>query len=218
MSYKKDAQLGRQIEGVLAQVGASTPFDPKVFANDTENMQKEVAEHFKSILEIMGANLNDDSLKNTPKRVAKMFVHELFQGLNSENFPACTVIENKMKYDEMITVKDIEVMSVCEHHLVTISGKAKIAYIPNKKILGLSKFNRVVNYFARRPQVQERLTEQIYYALWYILGTKDIAVQIKATHYCVVARGVKDSGSKTVTTKLGGAFMQGEVRAEFLKS
>ena len=220
MNYKTDAEAGAQVESILRQVGVNTPFNSNVFADkeSRELTRRLIAKHMKEIMLLLGADMNDDSLQATPQRIAKMYQEELFYGLDVANFPACTTVENKMEYDEMITVKGIEVMSVCEHHFVTISGTAKISYIPNKKILGLSKFNRIVDYFARRPQIQERLTEQIYYALRYVLGTEDIAVQIEAEHFCVKARGVKHADSRTTTTKLGGEFMNPAVRAEFLKS
>ena len=169
-------------------------------------------------MELLELDLSDDSLKDTPRRVAKMFMNEIFWGLDYDNFPKITTVENKMKYDEMILEKDINVMSVCEHHFVTIHGKAHVAYIPNKKVLGLSKMNRVVEFFSRRPQIQERLTEQIYYALNYILETENVAVVIEAEHFCVKARGVEDSNSSTVTSKLGGDFKSNSsLRQEFLK-
>jgi GTP cyclohydrolase I len=168
-------------------------------------------------METLGLDLSDDSLEETPKRVAKMYVNEIFWGLKPENFPKCTVIENKMGYDEMVIEKDITLMSNCEHHFVTIDGKAHVAYIPKGKVLGLSKLNRIVEYFARRPQVQERIAEQVYHALAFILGTEDIAVVIEGVHYCVKSRGVEDHGSYTYTAKLGGCFRsEPEARAEFM--
>ncbi len=163
----------------------------------------------------LGLNMHDDSLKDTPKRVAKMYVKEIFNGLDYSNFPKCTTVENKMKYDEMVCVDKINVQSNCEHHFVIIDGLAKVAYIPNEKVLGLSKINRIVEFFSKRPQIQERLTEQIHHALVFILGTEDVAVQIKATHFCVKARGVEDTSSLTTTSKLGGMFRRNEVRNEF---
>lgn len=172
--------------------------------------------NFKEIMEILGLDLSNDSLKDTPKRIAKMYVKEIFQGLDYKNFPEINVIEN-IGYDEMIIVKDIKVLSTCEHHFVTIDGIAKVAYIPKNKIIGLSKINRIVNFFSKRPQVQERLTMQIGEALKYILDIEDVAVSIKAKHYCVISRGIKDYNSETITNFLSGNFRTiQDVRDEFL--
>ena len=168
-------------------------------------------------MEALGLDLSDDSLMDTPKRVAKMYVNEIFWGLDYEAFPKCTAVDNKMKYDEMVIERNINVQSNCEHHFVVIDGLATVAYIPSEKVLGLSKLNRVVEYFAKRPQIQERLTEQVYYALQYILQTDNIAVVVDAQHYCVKSRGVEDTGSSTITTKLGGCFKNDpQARAEFM--
>lgn len=165
----------------------------------------------------LGLDLTDDSLRETPHRVAKMYVYEIFSGLDYENFPKIAMIENKMDVDEMVKVRDISVVSSCEHHFVTIDGTAKVAYIPNKKIIGLSKINRLVRFFSQRPQVQERLTKQILIALQTLLDTDHVAVSINASHYCVKSRGVMDVNSKTETTALGGIFKTNErTRAEFL--
>jgi GTP cyclohydrolase I len=171
----------------------------------------------EGIMQTLGMDLQDDSLADTPKRVAKMYVNEHYWGLHPENFPKVTLIENKMGYDEMLIEKDITVMSNCEHHFVTIEGKAHVAYMPKDKVIGLSKLNRVVEYFSRRPQVQERLTSQIFEALKFILGTEHVAVVINAKHYCVISRGVGDQTSYTMTSALGGVFRDiPEVRKEFL--
>ena len=155
---------------------------------------------------------------DTPRRVAKMFVDEIFWGLDYDAFPKCTCVDNKMAYDEMVVERNINVMSNCEHHFVVIDGLATVGYIPKDRVLGLSKLNRVVEYFSKRPQIQERLTEQVYHALSYILGTEDIGVIIDAEHYCVKSRGVEDVGSSTVTSKLGGAYKHDPtVRAEFMQ-
>ena len=168
-------------------------------------------------MSILGLDLTDDSLIETPKRVAKMYVNEIFWGLDFDAFPKCTTVENKMNYDEMVVERNVNVQSNCEHHFVIIDGLATVGYIPKDKVLGLSKINRIVEYFSKRPQIQERLTEQVYYALQYILGTDDIAVVIDAQHYCVKSRGVEDVGSSTVTSKLGGCFRTNpEVRTEFM--
>jgi GTP cyclohydrolase I len=168
-------------------------------------------------MKMLNLDLSDDSLKNTPERVAKMFVNETMSGLDYNDFPKCTTVNNKMQYDEMVTVKDITVHSVCEHHWAQIDGYATIAYIPNDKILGLSKFPRIVDFFSRRPQIQERLTEQIFYSLQHILETDNIAVAINADHYCVKSRGIRDQNSSTITSKLGGVFKENpSAKAEFM--
>lgn len=185
--------------------------------SDEQKIEK-ISGHFKEIMETLGLDLSNDSLQDSPKRVAKMYVQEYFQGLKQENFPRITVIENEMLYDQMVVVRDINVMSVCEHHFVTIHGIAHVAYIPSHGVVGLSKINRIVDYFSRRPQVQERLTKQIADCLAYILKTDDVAVYIKAKHYCVISRGVKDTNSETITTDLRGAFKTNpETRSEFLE-
>lgn len=213
---KCDAQLGAKVEQYLIKMGVNTPTTDKVMISDDVKIIA-ITNWFSDIMTVLGLDLGDDSLMDTPKRVAKMFVNEIFWGLKPENFPKCTVIDNKMGYDEMVVEKNITMMSNCEHHFVTIDGKAHVAYIPKTKVLGLSKINRIVEYFARRPQVQERLAEQIYYALSYILGTEDVAVVLEGVHYCVKARGVSDQSSSTVTTKLGGCFKnEPETRAEFM--
>jgi GTP cyclohydrolase I len=213
---KTDKELGLKVNQFLKEKGVETPFrDDK---KQSCEAYKNIADSFTEIMKNLGLDLTDDSLKDTPKRVAKMYLYELFTGLDYENFPKCTTVENKMRYDEMVSVSDISVLSNCEHHFVTIDGTAKVSYIPKDKVLGLSKINRIVDFFCKRPQIQERLTEQVYWALVYILGTEDIAVKINAVHYCVKSRGVKDVNSKTTTTKLGGGFKLPEVRNEFLNS
>jgi GTP cyclohydrolase I len=178
-----------------------------------------ITENFREIMDTLGLDLTDDSLKDSPARVAKMYVKELFSGLKPENFPKITVIENKMLYDQMVVVRDIKVISLCEHHFVTVHGSAHIAYIPSHGVIGLSKINRIADYFSRRPQVQERLTKQIVDALCHILGTEDVAVYIKAKHYCVISRGVQDINSETITTDLRGAFRNNpDTRKEFLNN
>ncbi len=194
---------------------------PTPFCNSkiTEEEQiKTITEKFTEIMQILGLNLEDDSLKDTPKRVAKMYVQELFAGLRQENFPKITVIDNKMKYDQMIVVKQVGIMSMCEHHFQTIDGFATIAYIPNEKVVGLSKINRIAKFFSRRPQVQERLTKQIADCLAYALQTEHVAVHIDAKHYCLVSRGIEDTSSSTSTCDLRGDFKRKpETRAEFLR-
>ena len=218
MAYNKtktDPDLGQRVHQHLVQAGVETP----VIDTGIERKDKidRIEGHFADIMEILGLDLADDSLMDTPKRVAKMYVNEIFWGLDYEAFPKCTAVDNKMKYDEMVIERNINVQSNCEHHFVVIDGLATVAYIPNEKVLGLSKLNRVVEYFAKRPQIQERLTEQVYYALQYILETDNIAVVVDAQHYCVKSRGVEDTGSSTITTKLGGCFKHDpQARAEFM--
>ena len=179
--------------------------------------RERIRQHMQQIMEILGMDLQDDSLAETPKRIAKMYVDEIFSGLDYAHFPKITVIENKMGVDEMVKVRDITMTSTCEHHLVTIDGLATVAYLPRSKVIGLSKINRIVQFFAKRPQVQERLTQQILVALQALLETEDVAVSITATHYCVKARGVMDASSATTTTALGGMFKKNPAsRQEFL--
>ena len=218
MSYNKtktDPELGQKIHEYLVKMGVETP---TVETNLDRKEKIEVIEaHFIGIMKALGLDLKDDSLIDTPKRVAKMYVNEIFWGLDYDAFPKCTTVDNKMAYDEMVVERNVIVMSNCEHHFVTIDGLATVAYVPNKKVLGLSKINRIVEYFAKRPQIQERLTEQVFHALCYILETDNVAVMIDAQHYCVKSRGVEDTGSSTVTCKLGGGFKTDPAaRAEFL--
>jgi len=203
------------VRSALAERGLETPMLPVTM---TPEQQRAVLEkNFTEILQTLGLDLSDDSLCDTPRRVAKMYVNEIFSGLDYANFPRLTVIENKMNVDEMVRVADIDLASTCEHHLVTIDGKATVAYIPSEKVVGLSKINRIVRFFAQRPQVQERLNEQIMVALQTLLETDDVAVSITATHFCVKARGVMDANSQTTTTSLGGAFKSNpDTRREFL--
>ena len=220
MSFNKtktDPILGKAIHDHLVSLGVETP---TLISNKTLSRNEKIDAitiKFRDIMEILNLDLTDDSLQDTPKRVAKMYVNEILWGLEYDAFPKCTTIENKMQYDEMVVEKGISVMSLCEHHFVTIDGLATVAYIPKVKVLGLSKMNRVVEYFSRRPQVQERQTEQIFHSLSYILETPDVAVLIDAKHYCVKARGVEDTGCSTITSKLGGGFKSDpSLRAEFM--
>ena len=217
MSYNKtktDPELGQKVHEHLVKMGVETPTTPnKLVRTDKIHI---IEGHFKSIMETMGLDLSDDSLCDTPKRVARMYVNEIFWGLDYEAFPKCTAVDNKTKYNEMVCERNINVQSNCEHHFVVIDGLATVAYVPNQKVLGLSKINRIVEYFSKRPQIQERLTEQVFHALQYILETEDVAVMIDAQHYCVKSRGVEDTGSSTVTSKLGGGFKtDAAARAEF---
>ncbi|MEO8568457.1 MAG: GTP cyclohydrolase I FolE, partial [Ginsengibacter sp.] len=173
---------------------------------DEETKIKLIRDHFKQIMILLGLDLNDDSLRDTPERVAKMYVKEIFSGLNLENKPGITLFENKYNYNEMLVEKNITVYTYCEHHFVPIIGKAHVAYYSSGKVIGLSKINRIVEYFCKRPQVQERLTNQIAEELKEALQTDDVAVMIDAVHFCVASRGVKDTNSSTVTSFYGGKF------------
>lgn len=200
-------------------VGTSvdTPLRPDAFEKDDELKIELIAKHFKEIMTILGLDLNDDSLSGTPMRVAKMYVKEIFSGLNPDNKPTIRLFENKYKYNEMLVEKDILFHSNCEHHFVPIVGKAHCAYISNGEVIGLSKINRIVHYYARRPQVQERMTMQIASHLKEVLGTEDVAVMIEASHMCVSMRGVEDHGSLTVTSDFSGRFKEDRYRNEFLQ-
>jgi len=187
--------------------------------NSLSNDQKyeRIRSLMTDVMSTLGLDLNDDSLAETPHRISKMYVREIFSGLDYTKFPKLSLIGNKMGANEMVKIRDIDLTSTCEHHFVTIDGVAKVAYIPGEKIIGLSKINRIVRFFAQRPQVQERLTRQILVALQTLLGTDNVAISIDATHYCVKSRGVMDSNSQTSTTALGGCFIDNiHTRAEFL--
>lgn len=184
--------------------------------NDKEKIEA-LTGLFSQVLTVLGMDLTNGSLKDSPARIARMYVNEIFKGLNIDNFPKLAAIENEMGYDQMLVVRDIAIISTCEHHFVTIDGLATIAYIPKEKVIGLSKINRIADFFARRPQVQERLTKQIADCLEDVLGTEDIAVHINAKHYCVISRGIEDHSSTTITTDLRGAFKDdSRTRGEFL--
>jgi GTP cyclohydrolase I len=197
--------------------GIETPMVKDAFVKSDTEKKEIIAFHFKKIMETMGLDLTDDSLKGTPERVAKMYIDEIFSGLNPANKPKVALFDNKYKYSEMLVEKNISFYSNCEHHFVPIFGKAHVAYISNGKVIGLSKLNRIVQYFSKRPQVQERLTIQIADELKRVLGTEDVAVFIDAKHLCVSSRGIKDDTSSTVTVYYGGAFQNESTRNEFLK-
>ena len=204
------------VKAALVEQGLETPMIENGLTRDEKYSR--IRESMKDIVTTLGLDLQDDSLTETPHRIAKMYVDELFGGLDYSNFPKISVIDNKMGVEEMVKVDNISVISTCEHHFVTIDGASRVAYIPTNKIIGLSKINRIVRFFAQRPQVQERLTQQILVALQTLLETHDVAVTIDATHYCVKSRGVMDSNSSTQTTALGGQFKEDKsMRAEFLK-
>ncbi len=201
-----------------AHVGSSaeTPIREDAFElSDIEKVAL-INKDVKHIMETLGLDLTDDSLKGTPQRVAKMFVNEIFAGLNPERKPIASTFENKYKYGEMLVEKNITVYSTCEHHLLPIVGKAHVAYISKGRVIGLSKMNRIVDYFAKRPQVQERMTMQIVQELQKALGTPDVACVVDAKHLCVNSRGIRDIDSSTVTSEFGGAFKEKSVKREFL--
>lgn len=218
---KTDAILGEQVHQHLLKVGLETPMIYDNVKVRDEKKIKTIAKHMTSIMEELGLDLTDDSLMDTPNRVAKMYVREIFNGLNYDNFPKCTKIENKMgENNSFVLERNVNVQSNCEHHFVIIDGKATVAYVPKKTILGLSKLNRIVQFFAKRPQVQERLTEQIAETIMFITGSPDVAVYIEGVHYCVKSRGIQDVSSSTMTLATRGAFatIDSEMRREFLNS
>ena len=196
--------------------GKETPLRADAFELDDVTKMNKIAWHFEQILNTLGLDLNDDSLRNTPLRVAKMYVKEIFSGLNPKNKPKPTLFENKFGYKEMLVERNIKVHSYCEHHFLPIIGKAHVAYISNGYVIGLSKINRIVDYYARRPQIQERLTEQIAEELKRSLHTEDVAVIIDAEHMCVVMRGAKDQESSTTTSSFHGKFQEEKYHKEFL--
>jgi GTP cyclohydrolase I len=200
----------------LIELGLETPMVKQELSEAEQKARIEVL--MQEVMQVLALDLSDDSLAETPKRMAKMFVNEIFSGLSYENFPKITLIDNKMGVREMIRVKDISMTSTCEHHFVTIDGSADVAYIPKDRIIGLSKINRIVGFFAQRPQVQERLNQQVLIALQTLLGTEDVAVKMNATHFCVKARGVMDSTSSTETLSLGGRFLTDrDLRRDFVR-
>ena len=194
-----------------------TPMREDAFLLSDDQKMLLIEDKFREIMDVLGLDLKDDSLNGTPHRVAKMFVKEIFSGLNPENKPKISVFENKFKYGEMLVEKNINLNSTCEHHFLPIVGKAHVAYVSSGQVIGLSKINRVVDYFARRPQVQERLTVQISNELKRILKTEDVAVMIDAKHLCVSSRGIQDEGSSTITAEYGGVFKEPLRKEEFLK-
>ena len=194
-----------------------TPLRPDAFKLTEEQKIEKIEHHFREILTTLGMDLNDDSLNKTPYRVAKMYVKEIFSGLDPNNKPKVSLFENKFGYNQMLVEKDINVNSQCEHHLVPIFGKAHVAYIANGEVIGLSKINRIVDYYCKRPQVQERLTRQIAEELKQVLKTEDVAVVIDAKHMCVSSRGIKDVNSSTITAAISGQFQNEATRLEFLR-
>jgi GTP cyclohydrolase I len=214
----------KKIEIAIDEIGENhvmtsidTPLREDAFLLDDELKKELIEDKFREIMHILGLDLSDDSLKGTPARVAKMYIEEIFSGLNPKNKPKIALFDNKYKYNEMLIEKDITFYSNCEHHFVPIVGKVHIAYFSNGKVVGLSKLNRIVDYYAKRPQVQERMTIQIANELCESLGVEDVAVVIDAVHLCVSSRGVKDVNSSTITSSYKGKFQNESTRSEFLK-
>lgn len=197
--------------------GLETPMHANAFALSDQDKIEQISAKFADIMHILGMDLTDDSLKGTPQRVAKMFVKEVFQGLNPKNKPEVKLFDNKYRYGQMLVERNITLHSYCEHHFVPILGKAHVAYVSSGKVIGLSKINRIVKYFAKRPQVQERLTEQVADELKRVLETQDVAIIIDADHMCVATRGVEDTGSSTLTAHYSGVFKKPDVKNEFLQ-
>jgi len=224
LDYQDETTNDEGLNEILAQIGDQhvgtsydTPLREDAFdLNDDEKMAK-ISAHFKEIMQILGLDLTDDSLAGTPDRVAKMYVKEIFGGLNPANKPAVRSFENKYEYHDMLVEKDITFFSTCEHHFVPIHGKVHVAYIPNDQVVGLSKINRLVQYYAKRPQVQERLTTQIANELKDLLKTDDVAVIVEADHMCVASRGVQDTNSSTTTSMYLGKFEEDAFRTEFFR-
>lgn len=214
---KKTGGVERLLWESSSEIDIRTPLRPDAFAMSDEQKVAAISKRFAEIMEILGLDLTDDSLNQTPNRVAKMFVNEAFSGLNPKNKPEVKLFENKYRYNQMLVEKNITLHSYCEHHFVPIIGHAHVAYISNGKVIGLSKINRIVRHFAKRPQVQERLTEQIAAELKRVLQTEDVAVMIDAKHFCVITRGIEDNASNTITTHFGGKFLNEKTRDEVLR-
>jgi len=214
LMYEEAEQIGDE----HAFTSIDTPMRADAFLQSDEAKMATIEKHFEKIMETMGLDLTDDSLRGTPHRVAKMFIKEIFHGLNPENKPKMSVFENKFRYGQMLVEKNITLKSTCEHHFLPIMGKAHVAYISSGTVIGLSKINRIVDFYARRPQVQERLTVQIVDELKKVLKTEDVALVIDAKHFCVIARGIQDDSSTTITSEFSGAFKTNpKMREEFLQ-
>ena len=214
---KCDPALGQKVHEHLVSLGLETPVVPERKDFDSEFAIENIKGHVENIMRDLGLDLSDDSLCDTPKRVAQMYVNEIFWGLDYNKFPKCTKIANSMNYrGSFVLERNINVQSYCEHHFIVIDGVASVAYIPHDVVLGLSKLNRIVQFFSKRPQVQERLTEQIRATIAYVAETEDVAVQIDGLHFCVKSRGIQDLRSSTATFSASGQFEGGDVRREFL--
>lgn len=211
---KTNPYLGCAVHENLIKIGVESPMVETKLSKYEERLVT-ITRNVSEIMVALGLDLKDDSLCETPRRIAKMYLNEIFWGLDYNNFPKITTIENKMQYDNVLLERHIKVNSTCEHHFIPMMGEAFIAYLPDKKVIGLSKINRIVEFFSRRPQVQERLTEQIFHTLCMLLETDNVAVLIKAEHTCVKLRGVEDTNSDTITSRLGGIFFNSPSRNEF---
>nr|WP_088322919.1 GTP cyclohydrolase I FolE [Polaribacter tangerinus] len=216
-SSKMNDERIEEIGANHVATSAENPIRPDAFTISDQEKIAKIEESVKDILHTLGMDLTDDSIQGTPKRVAKAFINEMFMGLNPKNKPKASTFDNNYNYGEMLVEKNIVVYSTCEHHLLPIIGRAHVAYISKGKVIGLSKMNRIVEYFSKRPQVQERLTMQIVQAMQEALGTDDVACVIDAKHLCVNSRGIKDIESSTVTSEFGGKFKEKETRKEFLQ-
>ena len=216
MSKSIDDILAEAIGDAHENFSAQTPLRSDAFEKSDAEKIEIISSQVKGILETLGMDLEDDSLKGTPLRVAKLYVNEAFGGLHPDRKPSMSTFENSYRYDEMLVEKNIVLYSTCEHHLLPIVGRAHVAYISKGKVVGLSKMNRIVDYYAKRPQVQERLTRQVVQALQEVLGTKDVACVIDAKHLCVNSRGIRDIESSTVTAEFGGVFQEAAKKKEFL--
>ena len=220
MDSKSNKELGIKVKEHLAKLGINTPtISEKLNKNSDEKIEK-ITEYMVKIMETLGLDLKDDSLQDTPKRVAKMYVNEIFAGLIPDNFPKCTTVDNKFSgVDDFVLEKNITLYSDCEHHIRPIIGSVSVAYIPKNKVLGLSKLNRIVQYFGQRPQVQERLTQQIAEAIAFVTESEDVIVRVDAKHLCVSQRGIKDNNSSTITLTAKGRFQnESELRKEFINN
>lgn len=214
---KTNPYLGCAVHENLIKIGVESPMVETKLSKYEERLVT-ITRNVSEIMVALGLDLKDDSLCETPRRITKMYLNEIFWGLDYNNFPKITTIENKMQYDNVLLERHIKVNSTCEHHFIPMMGEAFIAYLPDKKVIGLSKINRIVEFFSRRPQVQERLTEQIFHTLCMLLETDNVAVLIKAEHTCVKLRGVEDTNSDTITSRLGGIFFNSPSRNEFYQS
>jgi GTP cyclohydrolase I len=210
--HSKDFELGEIIHNLMLKNNLESAVDYAVIQNwQNENKIEAINHKFSEFIQELGMNIADDSIKDTPKRVVKFYLNELFYGLDYKNFPKISFDKNEYKYHSPLISSGIQVNSTCEHHFVSINGVAFVGYIPKNRVVGLSKINRVVDFFAKRPQIQERMTKQIHVALKYILDTNDVAVAINAKHNCIVIRGVKDAGTRNITLELSGKFSEDQI-------
>ncbi|WGQ09759.1 GTP cyclohydrolase I FolE [Pedobacter gandavensis] len=217
MNSNNNIQITADLEAAVNASFYDTPMRVDAFELDDDAKIELIQKHFAAIMHTLGLDLSDDSLKDTPRRVAKMYVKEIFRGLNPENKPVATLFSNPFSYNQMLVERNISVYSNCEHHFVPIVGKAHVAYFSNGQVIGLSKLNRIVQYCSQRPQIQERLTKQIANMIKESLGTEDVAVIVDAHHHCVSSRGIRDTGSSTLTAEYCGRFLDPDVKNDFLR-